>query len=188
MWRLFGHWKLLWTDNKHIWPDYVITTTSLIYSNGFVSVVENMIPFAGVLLLDWTISIALAKLFSLWRFVAHPTLSEPLPMLMQSRILVKTSRELIQGVLRGGGGCRVVTLSLRSKVARLNTSYSNTKSGCDVHTNEPIIGGFVTQFLHSFIWRKEKIPSWCPMYVYHSCFQVFMCTSRSVVLMFWRVW
>lgn len=49
------------------------------------------------------------------------------------------------------GFCRAVILSLRSGAARLNTSYSNTKRGCDVHTNEPIIGGFITQFLLSLI-------------------------------------
>lgn len=35
-----------------------------------------------------------------------------------------------------------VTLSLSSRGARLNTSYFTTKTGCGVHTNEPIIGGF----------------------------------------------
>lgn len=49
------------------------------------------------------------------------------------------------------GLCKPVTLSLKSRGARLNTSYSDTKRGCDVHTNEPIIGGFVTHFLFSLI-------------------------------------
>lgn len=43
---------------------------------------------------------------------------------------------------------------------RLLTSYSCTKSGCDVHTNELIIAAFVTQFPLSLIWQTNA--SVCP--------------------------
>lgn len=47
------------------------------------------------------------------------------------------------GVVGGHLGLKgTVTLSLSSRGARLNTSYFTTKTGCGVHTNEPIIGGF----------------------------------------------
>lgn len=42
-----------------------------------------------------------------------------------------------------------VTLSLSHRGTRLNTSYFTTKTGCGLHTNEPIIGGFY-----------HSIPSW----------------------------
>lgn len=62
---------------------------------------------------------------------------------------------------KGGvaGFCRVVALSLRGRGARLNTSYFNTKRGCDVHTNEPIIEGFITQFLLGLIWQTSPLCS-----------------------------
>lgn len=52
-----------------------------------------------------------------------------------------------------------VTLSLSRRGARLNTSYSTTKTGCGVHTNEPIIGGFY-----------HSIPSWFNLPNKHSLF------------------
>lgn len=122
-----------------------------------VSLVGNMMAAVGVQLFNWTISLALANPFSPWRFihavsVAHHALRELLPMLMRAGLFAeRRSRAHSRGLWRGAGACRVVTLSLRSRGARLNTSYSNTKGGCDVHTNEPIIGGFVTQFLLSLI-------------------------------------
>lgn len=90
--------------------------------------------------------------------VAHPTLSELLPILMQSRVLAEPLSRAHSRALKGGAGfSRPVSLSLRSREARFNTSYSNTKRGCDVHTNEPIIGGFVTQFLLSLIWQTNSL-------------------------------
>lgn len=49
------------------------------------------------------------------------------------------------GVWRWGGHLGLkgtVTLSLSSRGVRLNTSHFTTKTGCSVHTNKPIIGGF----------------------------------------------
>lgn len=52
-----------------------------------------------------------------------------------------------------------VTLSLSRRGARLSTSYLTTKTGCGVHTNEPIIGGFY-----------HSIPSWFNLPNKHSLF------------------
>lgn len=62
-----------------------------------------------------------------------------------------------------------VTLSLWSREARLNTSYSNTKSGCDVHTNELIIVAFITGFLLSFILQKKLPVCGIPAFMCTSC-------------------
>lgn len=80
--------------NEYMWADYAITTTSLIYSNDFMSIVWNMMAVAGVQLFNWTISLALANPFSPCCFVhamcvAHPTWSEVLPILMRSKILAE---------------------------------------------------------------------------------------------------
>lgn len=84
----------------------------------------------------------------------------------------------------GLGVSRVVVHSLRSAGARLNTSYFNTKEGCDVHTNEAIIGGFITQFLLSLIWQTY------PLCSHHCCgFQVCaslrVCVCVCVNVWFW---
>lgn len=78
----------------------------------------------------------------------------------------------------GAGVSRVVIRSLRSTGARLNTSYFNTKEGCDVHTNEPIIGGFITQFLLSLIWQTNPLCS-------HHCSHFQVCAGLCVCVCLW---
>lgn len=150
--------SMISTDNEYAWSDYMITTASLMHSNDFMSAVGNMMAVAGVQLFNWTITLALASPFLAVVFcpchVCCPSHSERAVTHTNaeqgfSRATVESS---FKGFKGGAGFSRAVTLSLRSRGARLNTSYSNTKRGCDVHTNEPIIGGFVTQFLLSLIW------------------------------------
>ena len=73
----------------------------------------------------------------------------------------------------GASVSRLVVGSLRSAGARLNTSYSNTKEGCDVHTNEPIIAGFITQFLLRLIWQTYLLCS-------HHCSRCQVCVCVCV--------
>lgn len=111
---------------------------------------------AGVQLCELTISLTHGNPSpSPWNFVfavhvAHPSL--------RPGSQLNLCRELFQLVAKGGGlGFAGLSLSFRRRGARLNTSYSHTKGGCDVHTNEPIIGGFVTQFRLSLIWQTNPL-------------------------------
>lgn len=117
-----------------------------------------------------------AKCFSLrcpvhFLRVACPAQSEGLPILMHGTGFQGIHHgELIHW---GAGVSRVVIRSLRSTGARLNTSYFNTKEGCDVHTNEPIIGGFITQFLLSLIWQTYPL-------CFHHCSHFEVCAGLCV--------
>lgn len=151
------------TGNECKWSDCVITTTSLIYSDNVMSGWKHEGSCWNAVVFNWTILLACANPFSSVAFcpchVCCPSHSK------RATTHTNAERDLSGSSVEGSfksfkGGlsfCRVVTLSLRSRGARLNTSYSDTKRGCDVHTNEPIIGGFVTQFLLSLISRTNTL-------------------------------